>query len=503
MMKQNSIPSWFRRILQPFTTVPSSEKEILRAGYHILNSTTENQPFISKVGESENFRIPAFTVLKDGTLFAAADARYSTTGDGGGLDTMVAVSKDNGKTWKQSFAIWYPDSNGYAGKKATTCIDPIVVEDKEGAIYIVADMNPSGVTSMHGYTFPNCGTGYSNVNGTARLALTDNYKKVNTNPREEPYPYYMGDLKDGYATVYHTADSTPTKWAMDAWWNLYEIKEDGTYAPLYQHQVNRPRRPVQQNVFYKGSVLHVYNTGYLLMAVSQDHGETWHPTVLNPQIKRDDETALLVSPGKGTVTSDGTILIPFYNWYPKKRSLVQNASFIWSKDKGKTWHRTVDTHNANGVTWNSENEMVEVYNGILRMFIRNGTEKIAYVDAVWDEKIQNYVWRDPYVTSVPVTSSCNVTAITYSKKINGKMAVMVAAPAGKGRARGKIFTFLVQEDNSMQLAYEYEINKGEYAYSCMDELPDGSIGLLYEPKGGEILYTNISLQDILAHSVDE
>lgn len=61
---------------------------------------TADQPFVQGVsGGSENFRIPAIVTLDSGRLVAAVDARYDQTQDGGGLDTVVAYSDDNGKTW--------------------------------------------------------------------------------------------------------------------------------------------------------------------------------------------------------------------------------------------------------------------------------------------------------------------------------------------------------------------------------------------------------------------
>ena len=496
-MQEPTNLTWLQTLKLKFQKEPTAGEPLLQAGAHHIKSETKQQPFPPQLDTSEYFRIPAIVTLQDGTLFAAADARYETTGDGGGLDTMFALSKDGGESWQQSYAIWYPDSERYAGKKATTCIDPVVAQGTDGTIYVLADMNPTGVTTMHGYTFPHVGTGYMTVEGKECLALTNQYRKVNQNPKENPYPYYLGAFDSNLATVYSTLDHEPTDWALDAWLNIYEKQADGKFLPLYQKQVNKPYAFIQQNAFYKGSVLHVYNTGFMLLVTSKDGGKTWQPQILNPQIKRPEEGALLVSPGKGTTLADGTIVLPFYNWYPKEKGLVQNASFIWSKDNGKTWHRTKDTHNGNGVDWFSENEIVEVHDGVLRMFIRNGTNKIAYVDATWDDSLQNYLWQDPTVTDIPVTSACNVTALTYSKEIDGKMAVMVAAPAGKGRANGKIFTFLLEADNTMHLAYTYAVNVGEYAYSCMDELPDGSIALLYEPKGGEIAYTHLSLETIL------
>lgn len=490
-------------LVVPFTaSAKEYEKDTaVRAGSLNLNSETKSQPFPKNAGGSEKFRIPAFMVLNDGSLFAAADARYSTTGDGGGLDTIIARSKDNGQTWKQDYAIWYPDSEGFADLISTTCIDPAVVQGKDGTIYVVADMNPSGVTTKPEYIPPNIGTGFMTVEGKERLALTDDYKKVNENPKEKSYPYYLGDMTDGYAKVMNAKDNTPTKWALDQWYNIYELSENSEYKPIYQNQVNSSKK-VQQNVFYKDSVLHVYNTGYMLMASSKDNGESWSAQILNPQIKRATEKALLVSPGKGTLTSDGTILIPFYTFERNEDKIIQQASFIWSKDNGQSWHRSEDAPNANGVEWSSESEVIEVYNGVLRMFIRNGTDKIAYIDAKWDKALNDYVWENPVVTDVEVWSGCNLTAITYSKKIDGKMAVMVGCPSGNKRTSGKIFTFLVNEDNTMTPSYAYRINVGDFAYSCMDELHDGSVGILYEARPGTMKYKNITVEELTCHDMN-
>ena len=476
------------------------DQNTYKAGYVDLDMSTQEQPFPVNAGYSEKFRIPAFTVLEDGTLFAAADARYTTTGDGGGLDTIVATSKDNGLTWEQDYAIWFPDSDGFADLISTTCIDPAIVQGSDGTIYVVADMNPTGVTTKPEYISPNRGTGYVKVNGVDRLAITDDYSIVNSNPSEIQYPYYVGDLIDGFAPVLKAEDNSATNWVLDAWWNIYELNDKGDKIELYQTQVNSSNK-IQQNVFYKDSILHIYNTGYIFMATSKDNGKTWNPQIINPQIKRDSETALLVSPGKGVVTKDDRIVIPFYTFDRIDDKVIQRASFIWSNDNGNTWNRTVDAPNGNGVDWSSESEIVEVYNGVLRMFIRNGTGMITYIDAQWDNDLQDYVWSNPVVTDVKVWSGCNLTAVTYSQQIAGKMAVMVACPSGKKRTDGKIYTFLVNEDNTMIPAYAYRVNNGDYAYSCMDELNDGTIGLLYEAKPGTMKYINYDVKQLIEHNL--
>ena len=56
------------------------------------DGVTFEQPFASGTGESNLFRIPALATLEDGTVIAGIDARWNTSLDGGGLDTIVSLS---------------------------------------------------------------------------------------------------------------------------------------------------------------------------------------------------------------------------------------------------------------------------------------------------------------------------------------------------------------------------------------------------------------------------
>ncbi len=472
----------------------------LKAGSdQVLPGTTTAQPFNSGTGGSTYYRIPALITLSNGYLVGAVDARYDTTGDGGGLDTILSVSKDNGDTWTYSYPIYFPDSDGYAGTSATTVIDPVLIQGSDGTVYLMADVNPTGVTTMGGYTYPGAGTGYINVNGEERLALTSVYANAATAPSDSDtatYEYYVGDFTDGYAPVIVRATGLASDYVVDECYNIYEKNANGDLVGLTQTQVNSSTT-IQQNAFYAGSVLHVYNTGYMWLAYSKDNCETWNHTILNPQIKRDDETALLVSPGRGTLLSDGTIIFTFYTWDYSSSSTIQQSSFIYSKDNGQTWTRVGDIPIGNG--WSSENELVELADGTLRMFVRNGNGAIYYADATWTGS--TYEWESGIVsTGVTATSTCNVSAIMYSKQIDGKDAILVACPSygGTTRSLGKIHVFLVNEDNSMEHAYEYTVTNDSYAYSCLTELNDGSIGLLWEANSNAatIVYDNYDIATI-------
>ena len=84
-----------------FPAAKADAADLLKAGP--INTTaehvTQNQPFAERTAGSQYFRIPAFIVTQKGNLLAAADARYSTTGDGGGLEGVprcrrAAVSRE-------------------------------------------------------------------------------------------------------------------------------------------------------------------------------------------------------------------------------------------------------------------------------------------------------------------------------------------------------------------------------------------------------------------------
>lgn len=515
----------------------TDKPHVMKAGSISVSeeNVTENQPFTSFTAGSKGFRIPAMITLNNGDLLGTADARWERYADGGGLDIIASVSSDGGRTWNYSFPFFFPDSNGFSGRdsgepywsNATTIIDSCILEGPDGTVYCFADVNPTGATTLYqngtGRYIGNnpalpttgsvgTGTGYVTVDGKRRLALTGDYTKVMTEPSDfdlETYPYYVGDFKDGYAPILERDGSAPTGYGVDEWYNLYTIAEDGEYVDnLTQMQVESPEFntdetwEIQQNVYYEGSKFHIYCIAHIWMVTSKDHGRTWtNPVDINDQVKRhENEHAILVSPGQGIVTSDGTIVFGVYDNSGRIAGEEENASIVYSNDRGKTWKRTEDVPDM----WSSENEIVEIADGkgTLRMFFRNGHGKICYADAVKDGNGE-YQFARSKITDVSVGSGCNLSAISYSKKINGKQAVMVACPS-TGRSNGKIHVFLINEDetHTMELKNAFSLGVGGYAYSCLTEQKDGSLALLWE-KGnrGGVFFNTYDIQDVIPNTV--
>ncbi len=465
---------------------------------HKTGGITDNtqQPF-KGIPDAVIIRIPGAITLQDGSIFLTADMRYSAWIEAGGIDTVAALSKDGGKTWNYCWPIYFPDSTDSGHTCACTAIDSICVQGPDGTLFVAANVSPTGISCVTdpGFIAPKVGRGYRNINGKERLVLTPCWDNAFTAPAEDDgtlYPYYVDDIgEDGYAPVRHRADHTPTDWVVDDALNLYRAAD---HTPLTQEQYTAGQHNgtlVQQNVFFKDSVLHVFNTQYLWLASSRDGGTTWSHRIME-SIKRADEREARHGTGHGIVTADDTILLPAYVCYERGDDAGgATVTLFFSKDGGETWQRPVENVSyIPGCRCFNECETVQLADGTLRTFLRSDASnecKIFYVDAAWDAATQNYIFSTPQILDITANNSCKMSAIVYSQKIDGCQALLVSYPTAPTAQRndGKILTFLMREHNEMELAYTYDCpqfwSNPSFGYSNMTELPDGRVGIFYEP----------------------
>ena len=463
----------------------------------LLSTISQNQPFSPGTLNSTTFRIPALVTLDDGTLVAAADARWGGYADGENTDTMVAVSSDNGQSWTTSLVNYFADTTDAQQSGAASFIDPALATDGE-TVYLLVDAFPGGVDGLS-----DCkeGTGY-NESGYLMLSKKDS----------DSYDYYVGVFSEGYAPVLGTG-GTDTGYAVDEHYNLYTVA-DGEYtavaypsAPSYGDGTYVPA-----NVFYQNADFTVFPTSYLWLVKSTDGGVNWSaPQILNADVKSDSESFYGVGPGRGLVASDGTIYFSCYQhggWDAFWGSNVEKSSLIYSTDGGKTWNRTDNLDNANGgygAYWSSENQAVQLNDGTIRMFFRNGRGTVCYADLNANGSWSSPVSLESTMASIGyqhICSTCQVSAIHYSQTINGKEALLVSCPSVlNSRTNGNIFVFTVNDDNSLTAAYSYQVNTGAFQYSCLTELSDGSIGILYEDGDASITYKTIAMDAIAPGAV--
>ncbi|MCI7153436.1 MAG: S-layer homology domain-containing protein [Flavonifractor plautii] len=455
--------------------------------------TTQGQPFEHDpdTAGSDSFRIPGLTTLRDGALLATADARWNTTYDGGGLDTIVSRSEDNGETWNYNFANYLGDNgNEYSGDGSTCFIDPSVAVKYEGSqetIYLLADLYPYGVAlNGSGNLWPAKETGFD---GQGRLLLsTDSYgNEVQGNNQTYTYDYYLdGD------TIKSVSGDTPVEGlTVDEHFNV-----TGTYNG----------QPVDSNLFFQNAPFKVQRTSFLYLVTSTDGGKSWSAPTLLP-LKKDSERAYLVAPSKGLVTSRGEIVFPCYSFDNTGSSQPQHISFLYSED-GVNWARSDDDPSSTADQWDSESVAVELSDGRLRFFARNNhTKRLSYFDFIpGTAGLADGHWENRVNTSVITNSNCQISVIEYSHTSQGKEVLLISCPASSNpngdnqsgasyRNNGKIFVARVNRDADMTLEWvdsatiDIDPSRSDdpFMYSAITELTrdgngaeTGDIAILYE-----------------------
>lgn len=445
------------------------------------DGTTQGRPFVSD-NPSHWYRIPSMVTLDDGTVVAAADARWDGGMDGGGNDVITARSTDNGDTWSYTWAGYYGDNGNVFSKASTSYCDSNIATDGK-TLYMLSTFFASGVaingTSANAQ--PSKDTG---LDSQGRLLLARN---------GGDYDYYVGAVgADGYASIYRTSDSTVVS----------GYKVNGEFE-LFKHDA------YVGCVWYSNCEFQAKKCQYLFFRTSTDGGKTWSaPSLVNA--RKSGEKFLGAGPGRAIVTDDGTICMPVYVYGDNawgSGDASQATSFIYSKDHGKTWSRTANftsTSSFGGSGWSSEAQLVDLGNGVVRCFYRNGKKKIMYCDATWTGSL--YRWGDVVDTGIDIWGNCQLSAIMYPYLIDGKRAILVSSPSStEGRKTGAIFTLLLNDDNTVSTEYAKKTITAEgamFAYSCLTVLKDGSVADLYETDACDFTYKVFDIQSLTGMDVD-
>lgn len=393
------------------------------------------QPFLPGTGGSENFRIPCLVTLDDGTLVAAADVRWDTEMDGGGMDLIVSRSEDGGATWHYTFPAYLGDNGNVCNPDSTTIMDPALITDGK-RLWLLGDLFPAGyslTTACTTHAFSDPRTGFDEK---GRLLLSRD---------GEHFDHILEDgsilAPDGSAIPGVTVDGS------------FDIFENGGYAG---------------NLFFADAPFKVMPVSFIAMQTSDDGGKSWSGfRLLN--LKDEGRSFLILGPGRGLTASDGTIMFSAYDG--------ESVYLVYSKDGGKTWQKS-SSPEADG-----ENQLVELPGGNIRMFVRTpGTNRICYLD--FAKTADGYLPGKIINTGVPNFSRCMISAIRLRR--TRQETILVCCPSDSeggmwaGRFNGKIHVFSLDEQNNMTLESAYQLNEGFFAYSNMSERADGSIDILYE-----------------------
>lgn len=475
------------------------------------------KPFNSQSGASSNYyRIPSLITARDGSLVAAVDARFGGTHDSpNNLDTAVSLSHDGGENWADSFLVLnYQDyensktilkANGkLTTKDSASFIDPSMLLDREtGRIYMIVDAYPDNSGSMSSQT----GSGYIEKDGAKYLSLC---KKG-----EKEYNYYVDDNNDIV-----NVNGEKTEYLINS---KFELLENGNPLKLPQKKTafwyNVPfsvktGEEVNMNIMYKDALFKPLRTTYIYLIYSDDNGKSWSdPVDLNPMVKAEDKGFMGVCPGRGIQLENGEFAgrLIFTAYYLNPENMEQKFTAIYSDDHGKTWKCGDSAELTDEISSMSETQLVELPDGSIKAFSRTTSGFVGSAIS----RDGGVSWSKPELEDDLVLtggSGCQISVINSSVKIDGKDAAILSAPKGESRKNGFIYVGLIEKDGGeyeIDWKYSKEITESEtyFAYSCLTQLENGDVGILYEKSNtpqsiDTTVFEKYSIQDLCREKTD-
>ena len=438
---------------------------------------------------SFNYRIPSLVTTADGVVIAGADQRHDHWSDWGNIDTVVRMSTDQGQTWSDLTTVIDLKSQPYdSGTQSAFLIDPVMIATESGRVWMMVDMFPEST----GFgSISQAGNGFAEAeDGNMYLELTDADGAKYTLRGTEVYD------ADGNKTDYTVDEGS----AENAYHNKGDLYDNGEYVGnIYLSG---------QNTGNDSAPLQVLKTCYLWLTYSDDNGETWsNPVNISGMVKEDWMKFCGTGPGFGIEIQNGEhagrLVFPIY--YTNNGGF-QSSACIYSDDGGVTWQRGMspndargegmgDSQNPNFSQQLTESQIIELNSGNLLQFMRNtGGSGLVAVSRSTDG---GATWSAP-VNTQATEVYCQLSVLHYGTTEDGKDRVILSNPGGSGRNNGTLRIGVVTEtDDSFSIEWTESkmFSPGNYAYSCLTDMGDDMIGLLYE-KANTIKFTSFNLDFI-------
>lgn len=438
--------------------------------------------------DSLAYRIPAMVRTEKGTVIAVGDKRNDTQADQNNIDVIVRRKEAGSDTFSEGHVIL--DAPQLADGQDCTLIDSemisAVLPDGTNRIFLLVDMFPQTPAALMQSSALSTGSGFVEVNGTKYLALYDDAGKEYT-VREEGHIYDDANTDTGYV-----------------------METQGDQASGY-HDNGNITGPNGEDCgsayMYSGPTkgrFHVLKTQYLWLTYSDDDGKSWSaPANITGQVKDDWMLFLGTGPGKGIQLENGRLVFSVYSAHANVGG-SQASAVIVSDDYGQTWTRKDSPLAAAGVdisTMNdgsqiiTENQVVQLNNGDLIMFMRNpsGHVKISRSTDNGD------TWSAPESTPV-YDSYCQIGAVHTNYQ--GSEYVILSNPSASGRHNNATTVGLVNEDGTITWNDSKVYSYNHTQYSCLEDLQDGKIGLLYEGDDASgminLIYTEFDMDYLLS-----
>ena len=214
-------------------------------------------------------------------------------------------------------------------------------------------------------------------------------------------------------------------------------------------------------------------------SISKDNGNSWEPvTDITDQVYggvygTGTRYGLFTGSGSGIQLKHGNhagrlmLVIAARNDASWGGTMSNYA--IYSDDGGQTWQASKNAACTNG----DEAKVVELPDGKILMSIRNRAKGHRLFSTSTDG---GETWSEPQLNTTILDPACNGDIIAYTHK--GKNLLLHSLPASPTTREN--VTVYVSEDNGATWTPKRRIFEGYSAYSSMQVLDDGTIGIIVE-----------------------
>lgn len=421
--------------------------------------------FVKGLAGSENYRIPSILTVGDVTI-ATADARLEAPGDNPNhILRAVRISKDSGETWSETQL--FCDYGGSGRDDGAAAIDGSLLYDSEtDTVFMLFSHTSRGI-------------------GAFQASLDNGFDKEGRRCLWDREGKEYIQESDGRVC---TLSGGETGYRVGPYGKLWYAGEE---AGSICHGEDRVFRQA--------------DTSFLQLICSTDHGKTWSdPMELNPQVKASWMRFMGAGPGTGIQIQEGPhkgrLVYPVYFM---NESRVASSGAIYSDDHGKSWQRGTSVNDgrvlegvsiqAKTVTQKKadlgECQITELPGGKLRIFLRNlyGPHTLSAYSEDGGES-----WTGFHETAL-ADPKCQSHVLRL--KHQDRDVWLFSNPANSaGRVQGVVRASF---DGGETWPVSRLVEPGEFGYSCLTQLPDGQIGLLYEGRDIDLRFMKFPLEWIL------
>ena len=412
--------------------------------------------FSNKANGGVAFRIPSI-INAGGTLIAAID-RASSGADWGYIETAIRRSEDGGKTWSDLEVIAAPPAR--ETRISADCyssgffIDPCMAVAPNGDVIMLVDFWPECKGLHKPSILDKKKAPYAEVDGKTLAVLYD----------ENDKPYYVNE--DGGVL---DSDKNATDYRVEGLGYLYENDEYVGNIHLYG---DTGANEMGVELTY-GAPLKSPKRSYVYMMKSSDKGKTWSEPkdITGMFLKESDGWFLGVAPGVGLTTHTGRIIMPLY-------AGGKGTVAIYSDDNGETWQRTGDQLYSENV---GEWQLIEAPDNTLFAF---GRQKKYGKTPVSISRNNGNNWIKVKKTKI-YAPTCQKSVIAIGDHI------FCSHASERKRANGMLSIGRFSDKKSYCDRIEWishtPINEGFFAYSCLVQIDEDTIGVMYESQPSSYL----------------